>query len=78
MRLVDVMLGSIVKVHVDEKLVPDDIFDDLTTVDQADHRERIQVKHTDNADQALTLATFTSDARSLCLERVVSAALAES
>ena len=76
-RLVDVMLGSIEKFHVDEKLVPDDRFDDLTTVDQKGCRERTQVKYTDNADQALTLATFTSDARSLRLDRVISAALAD-
>ena len=76
-RLVDVMLGSIVKIHVDEKLVPDDRFDDLTTVDETGRRERIQIKHTDNADQALTLATFTSNARSLRLDRVISTVLAD-
>ena len=76
-RLIDVMLGSIEKIHVDEKLVPDDRFDDLTTVDKSGRRERIQVKHTENADQALTLATFTNDARSLRLDRVISAALAD-
>ena len=71
------MLGSIVEIRVDEKLVPDDIFDDLTTVDETGCRERIQIKHTDNADQALTLATFTSDARSLRLDRVISTVLAD-
>ena len=76
-RLVDVMLGTIVKIHVDKKLVPDDRFDDLTTVDATGFRERTQVKHTDNADQALTLATFTNDARRLCLDRVILAALAD-
>ena len=76
-RLVDVMLGSIVKVHVDEQLVPDDKFDDLTTVDETRRRERTQVKHTGNTDQALTLATFTRNARSLRLDRVISAALAD-
>ena len=76
-RLVDVMLGSVVEIHVDEKLGPVDIFDDLTTVDTAGHRERTQVKHTDKGDQALTLATFIRDARSLQLDRVISAALAD-
>lgn len=76
-RLVDVMLGSIVNIRVDEKLVSDDRFDDLTTVDETGCRERIQIKHTDNADQALTLATFTSDARSLRLDRVISTVLAD-
>ena len=77
MRLIDVMLGSIVQIHIDEKLVPDDRFDDLTTVEETGRRERIQVKHTDKADQALTLATFTSDARSLRLDRIISTALAD-
>ena len=77
MRLVDVMLGTIVKIHVDKKLVLDDRFDDLTTVDETDFRERTQVKHTDNVDQALTLATFTNDSRRLRLDRVILAALAD-
>ena len=77
MRLIDVMLGAVVETHVDEKLVPDDRFDDLTTVDETGFRERTQVKHTDNADQALTLATFTNDARRLRLDHVISAAIAD-
>ena len=76
-RLVDVMLGSIVEFRVDEKLVPDDKFDDLTTVDETGRRERTQVKHKDNADQALSLATFTSDARGLRLDHVISTALVD-
>ena len=77
MRLIDVMLGTIVEIDVDEKLVPDDRFDDLTTVDETGFRERTQVKHTDNTDQALTLATFTNDARRLRLDHVISAAIAD-
>ena len=76
-RLVDVLLESIVEIRVDEKLVPDDRFDDLTTVDQTGHRERTQFKYADNADQPLTLATFTNDKRGLQLDRIVSAALAD-
>jgi len=76
-RLVDMMLGTIVKVHVDEKLLPDDRFDDLTTIDATAHRERTQFKHTENEDQPLTLATFASDARSLRLDRLVATALAD-
>ena len=76
-RLVDVMLGSIEQIRIDEKLVPDDRFDDLTTVDETGRRERIQVKHTDNPDQTLTLATFANDARGLRLDRLISAALAD-
>ncbi len=75
--LVDVMLRTVVEAHVDVKLVPDDRFDDLTTVDATGHRERIQVKHTENEDQPLTLATFTSDARSLRLDRLVAAAVTD-
>jgi len=76
-RLVDVLLGSILETHIDEKLVPDDRFDDLTTVDKTGYRERIQVKHTDSSDRALTLATFTNDSRSLRLDYIISAALAD-
>ncbi len=76
-RLVDVMLGTIVKAHIDEKLLPDDRFDDLTTIDATAHRERTQFKHTENEDQPLTLATFASDARSLRLDRLVATALAD-
>lgn len=76
-RLVDVVLGTLVEAHVDEKLVPDDRFDDLTTVDTEAHRERTQFKHTENDDQPLTLATFTGDGRSLRLDRLVATALAD-
>ena len=77
LRLVDVMLGSIEQIYVDEKLIPNDRFDDLTTVDTTGLRERVQVKHTDNADRPLTLTTFTNDARGLRLNRLISAALAD-
>jgi len=76
-RLVDVLLGMVVTVHVDEKLVPDDRFDDLTAVNTAELRERTQFKHTDNDDQSLTLATFTTDGRGLRLDRLVAAAVAD-
>ncbi|MFL6234674.1 MAG: hypothetical protein ACJ76N_16190, partial [Thermoanaerobaculia bacterium] len=76
-RLVDVLLGTLVQVHVDEKLIPGDRFDDLTTVDISGHRERIQFKHTDNDDKPLTLATFTSDDRGLRLDRLIAAILTD-
>ena len=76
-RLVDVLLNSVVTVHVDEKLVPKDKFDDLTTVDGSGVRERIQIKYAANVDQTLTLATFTTDARNLRLDRLVSSVLAD-
>ena len=71
------MLGSVVEVHVDEKLVPDDRFDDLTTVNDQGDRERIQIKHTDSDSRHLTLATFTGDTRGLRLDRLLAAALAD-
>ena len=75
LRLVDVMLGSIQQIYVDKKLILNDRFDDLTTVDATGRRERVQIKHTDNADRPLTLATFTNDSRGLQLNRLISAAL---
>ncbi|MCY4673284.1 MAG: ATP-binding protein [Bacteroidetes bacterium] len=76
-RLIDRMLGSIVGVCVDEKLVPNDIFDDLTTVDDTGCRERVQIKYTTNASQALTPVIFTQNVRGLRLDRVISAVLAD-
>ncbi|HXA29278.1 MAG TPA: ATP-binding protein [Candidatus Angelobacter sp.] len=76
-RLVDVLLNTVLRVWVDEKLVSDDRFDDLTTEDVENHRERTQCKYTDNQEQPLTLATFTSDARGLRLNRLVVAAVAD-
>lgn len=76
-RLVDVLLGSISNTHVDEKLVPNDRFDDLTTVTEAGFRERIQIKHTESSDRVLSLATFTNDSRGLRLDYIIAAALAD-
>lgn len=76
-RLVDMLLGMVVAVHVDEKLVLDDRFDDLTAMNNAGLRERTQFKHTDNDDHSLSLATFTTDARGLRLDRLVAAAVAD-
>ena len=76
-KLVDVLLGTIVDASVDEKVVPVDRFDDLTTLDAARFRERVQIKHTDNADRTLPLATFTRDARGLQLDSVVASVLAD-
>jgi hypothetical protein len=76
-RLVDVLLGSVVQVHVDEKLTEDDRFDDLSTIDVDGRRERTQFKHTENADRPLSLATFTTEARGLRLDRVITSILAD-
>ena len=75
-KLADVLLGTIMEVSVDERLVPADRFDDLTTLDAAAFRERIQIKHTDKADQALSLAAFTRDDRRLQLRNVIASVLA--
>ena len=76
-RLVDVLLGSITTTYVDKKFVPRDVFDDLTTVDSAGCRERVQFKYTDELDRPLTLATFTSDVRGLSLNRLISSTVAD-
>lgn len=76
-RFVDMLLGGILQVYVDKKLVPDDRFDDLTTIDIVGNRERIQFKHTENDDRPLSLRTFTSDDRGLRLDRLIAAMLAD-
>ena len=76
-RLVDVMLGAVVEFRVDEKLLQNDVFDDLTTVDAAGCRERTQIKYTTNEHRPLALATFTGDGRNLRLDRVIATALAD-
>jgi hypothetical protein len=76
-RLVDMLLGTVLRAHVDQKLVDDDRFDDLSTVDITGTRERTQFKHTENADRPLSLATFTADGRGLRLDRVVASILGD-
>jgi len=77
LRLVDVLLGTVTTPLVDAKLVSDDRFDDLTTVDTAGHRVRTQFKHRENAAQPLSLTTFTRDGRDLRLDRLVACAIAD-
>lgn len=74
-RLVDVLIGSITEVLVDRKLFPDDRFDDLTTIDTAGFRDRVQLKHTDRPANPIPLTTFTSDARGLRLDKLLRAVL---
>jgi hypothetical protein len=77
-RSVDLLLGTLTAAIVDEKLVKDDRFDDLTIVDVGGCRERIQFKHTDREDQALALSAFTSDSsRQLRLDRLLACAIAD-
>ncbi len=76
-RLVDLLLGTVLNCRVDTKFVPDDVFDDLTTVDSAGLRERSQFKHTQRDGPPLSLATFANDKRGLRLDRVIRTALAD-
>ena len=76
-RLVDVMLRSITAIYVDHKFVPDDRFDDLTTIDDSLRRERVQIKHTESDDRPIALTTFARDTRSLRLDRIIAAAIAD-
>ncbi|MFC9085476.1 AAA family ATPase [Nocardiopsis dassonvillei] len=75
-RVVDLLLGGIARVHVDEKLVTDDRFDDLTVINADGSRERTQFKHSDE-EGPLSYATFTTDNRGLRLDRLVAAAIAD-
>jgi hypothetical protein len=70
-RFVDMLLGNVIHANVDKKLVADDRFDDLTTIDAIGNRERIQFKHTDNDDRPLSLRTFTTEDRKLRLDRLI-------
>ncbi len=76
-RFVDMLLGTILHVDVDTKLVPDDRFDDLTTIDLGGNRERVQFKHTENDDRPLSLRTFTFDERGLRLDRLIATMIAD-
>jgi hypothetical protein len=76
-RFVDLLLGNVTDARCDEKLFPDDRFDDLTTTDVDGRRERAQFKHTENDDRPLTLNTFTADGRGLRLDRLLSSMLAD-
>ena len=76
-RLVDMLLGNVIHIHVDEKLFDHDRFDDLTSSYVTGIRERVQFKHTDNDDRPLTLQTFTLDDRSLRLDRIIAAMLTD-
>ena len=75
-RLVDVLLGEVAEVIVDKKLVRDDRFDDLTTVEISGARERTQIK--DQANPVpLALNNFTTEVRSLRLDSILSSALVD-
>lgn len=65
------LLGNVIHADVDKKLIADDRFDDLTTIDALGKRDRIQFKHTENDDRPLTLKTFTKEDRKLRLDRLI-------
>lgn len=76
-RFVDMLLSNVVHADVDKKLISDDRFDDLTTIDALGNRERIQFKHTDNDDRPLSLRTFTTEDRKLRLDRLMECMLSD-
>jgi hypothetical protein len=74
-RAIDLVLGKVVELVVDRKLVPDDRLDDLTALWATGLSERVQFKH--SVDPApLALSTFTTDARDLLLSAVIATTLA--
>lgn len=75
-RLVDVLIGRLQITHVDEKLFPGDLFDDLTVLDTQGNRERFQFKHRD-VPTHLPLNTFTTQGRDLKLDAVLACVLAD-
>jgi hypothetical protein len=76
-RLVDLVLGVITEIRVDEKAFPSDRFDDLKTTGLEAHRELSQIKHTTLKGLGLSLALFTTEQRGLRLDRLVESALTE-
>ena len=75
-RLVDMVLGAVLEVRVDDSAAPGDCFDDLKTVDASGTREHLQFKHTQLDERPLSLTTFTNDSLRLRLDRVIGAMLA--
>jgi hypothetical protein len=74
MRMVDMLLGRLRVTHVDEKLFSGDLFDDLTTIDNHDLRERFQFKHRD-VPCNLPIDVLTTPRRDLKLDAVLASAL---
>lgn len=75
-RLVDLVLGHLREVLIEERLVAGDRFDDLTTVDSRGFSERIQIKHADDNDRRLAVSTFANDSRRLRLDHLFASILA--
>lgn len=67
--LVDLLLGTAVRITVDTKGFQGDRFDDLTITYRSGRRVRIQIKHTAQ-DRELAKATFSADGRSLKLNKL--------
>jgi len=74
--LVDLMLGSVTDLIVDTKGLDGDRFDDLTIRYRSGQRVRVQIKHTDQ-DRELSKASFSGDRRSLKLNLLLDALLAD-
>lgn len=75
-RITDVLLGEIVTATVDKKLVSDDRFDDLTTINLNGGRERAQIKDIGTVIP-LAISSFTTEQRNLKLDALVASAVAD-
>ncbi len=74
LRFVDVLLSRTSQVMVDLKLFGGDLFDDLTTVWNDEHRTREQLKHSVSPG-ALERKIFTSTVRDCRLDMLVASAI---
>lgn len=71
-RLPDLLLGSSVSMSADNALYPGDMFDDLVIRGTSGVTARVQVKHhSQEPDRPLPLSSFTTDSRSLRLDKLV-------
>src|SRR2546421_1087914 len=74
LRFVDVLLSRTSQVTVDVKLFKGDLFDDLTTVWNDEHRTREQLKHS-MSPGALECKIFTSTVRDCRLDMIIASAI---
>ena len=72
--MVDVLLGPIRQIVVDQKLHDIDCFDDLATIDAHGIREGIQVKYKDRSNSPLGLSEFTGGQSRLALDKLIRSA----
>ena len=76
-RMVDMLLGGVIRMDIEKKFVSNDPFDDLTTVDFLETRERVQVKYTADTGRSLSASIFTGTARRLRLDGVFAGMMAD-